>query len=94
MYMFSKNLEASLGPAEAELGAVAKADQHITCVLQPETLLQGAGLPKMDQLDHVLQTWLNLPLQTWLILALQTWLSLPLQTMLNLPLQTWLNLLL
>ena len=42
--MFSKNLEASLGPAEAELGAVAKADQHITCVLQPETLLQGSKL--------------------------------------------------
>jgi len=40
--MFSKNLEASLGPAEAELGTVAKADQHITCVLQPETLLQGS----------------------------------------------------
>ena len=26
--MFSKNLEASLGPAEAEFGAVAKADQY------------------------------------------------------------------
>ena len=42
--MFSKNLEASLGPAEAVFGAVAKADQHITCVLQPETLLQGSKM--------------------------------------------------
>ena len=44
MYTFSKNLEASLGPAEAVFGAVAKADQRITCVLQPETLLQGSEL--------------------------------------------------
>ena len=42
--MFSKNLEASLAPAEAEFGAVAKADQHITCVLQPEPLLQGSKM--------------------------------------------------
>ena len=44
MCTFSKNLEASLGPAEAVFGAVAKADQRITCVLQPETLLQGSEM--------------------------------------------------